>query len=196
MWLFYRAFPFFLIHETSVINDRVNPFFSFTVCASQSPRTWNETCPGEAQRVPDPTSGLFKIPPVVLESSIHVPQAPCIICIYQIEDARFVSKQGTVMQVRLAEGHSIPELPMSRGDQKTCIAYLSFVPSAPAAADIIVRASAPPHAPPSRTGGRRHGARKFDNTTTHMRRSPGVVRLDIVKPDERVFPTAPTARGL
>jgi hypothetical protein len=44
----YRACPFFLIDETSIINDRINPFLSTAIGAPQSPCTWNETRTGEA----------------------------------------------------------------------------------------------------------------------------------------------------
>ena len=56
--LFYRACPFVFIHEASVIYNSINPFFSFAICASQSPRTWNETRTDEAQRVPDPMNSF------------------------------------------------------------------------------------------------------------------------------------------
>ena len=55
---FYRACPFFLIHETSIINNRINPFFSIPLRASQPTRAWNDPRTSEAQRVPDSTQQL------------------------------------------------------------------------------------------------------------------------------------------
>jgi hypothetical protein len=47
-WLFYQAWLLFLAHEASVINDRINPFFSSAIRSSQSSGTWDETRAYEA----------------------------------------------------------------------------------------------------------------------------------------------------
>ena len=124
--LLYRAFPFFLFHKTSIINDRVNPFLSISIGASQSSCTWNKTRTCEAQRVPNPTvEAMVRHHRRVAR---NVPQTSCIICINQIENACFISERRTIMQVRLAQSLSISEFPMDRWNNKTCIANLPNPP--------------------------------------------------------------------
>jgi hypothetical protein len=111
------------------------------------------------------------------------------------------------MQVRLAQSLSISKFPVSRGNNKTSIANLFcffyqqqiMSPVSNTVLSIerlcaIYQSIASDRVPSFKfcDGYKMATERRI----THMRGSPGIIRLDVVKPDECVFPTTPSARSL